>query len=61
MTDDGLENGTLSCALTSNYNDLREGIVIDLTRNVLELSKTCGQNMEGLAHDEKRTGLTDRQ
>ena len=51
VSNDGLENGTLSCALTSDYNNLRKDIVIDLTRNVLKLSKTCGQNVERLAHD----------
>ena len=60
MSNDGLENGTFSCALTSDDNDLREGIVIDLTRNVLELSETCSQNVEGLAHDDTRIGSTEQ-
>ena len=48
VTHNSLYNRTLSSALAPNRNDLRKFVVIDLTRHVLKLTKTCGQNVEGL-------------
>ena len=49
VTHNSFYDRTLSCALTANRNDLRKLVVIDLARNILKLTKTCGQNMEGLS------------
>ena len=48
VTHNCLYDRTLSSALAPNCNDLRKFVVIDLTRYVLKLMKTCGQNVERL-------------
>ena len=63
VTHNCLYNRTLSSALAPNRNDLRKFVVIDLTRHVLKLMKTCGQNVERLvsvSHGKAAQSMSDR-